>query len=319
MVPQRRVAVALPLSPAQDAVGGGSRLRPVDLLLLAYLTVVSILVAVRLRSHPAGWWLLLAHGLFLVLLFLLSRPGLGPVGRTIRELYPLLLLPALYSELDVLNSPGQPVYDAVVQHWELLVFGTQISREWWQRAPSVFWSTVLHSAYLSYYFIISAPAVYLAWKGDLASLRRFILIVMTTFVVCYLCFIFFPVAGPYYAFPRPQAWFISNWPARVAYDVLAPGSSYGAAFPSSHVAAALAATLAALRASRRLGLILVLPTALLTVGVVYCQMHYGVDALAGLLVGALVTWGVGTRGVGGLGEARSTSWRDPDAKRGARS
>jgi membrane-associated phospholipid phosphatase len=79
----------------------------------------------------------------------------------------------------------------------------------------------------------------------------------------------------------------------VAYDVLAPGSSYGAAFPSSHVAAALAATLAALGASRRLGMILLLPTALLTVGVVYCQMHYGVDALAGLLVGATVTWAVG--------------------------
>jgi membrane-associated phospholipid phosphatase len=29
------------------------------------------------------------------------------------------------------------------------------------------------------------------------------------------------------------------------------------------------------------------------VGVVYCQMHYGVDALAGLAVGGLVALGVG--------------------------
>src|SRR3954452_3519036 len=103
MVPPRRMAVALPLSPAQEAIGGGNRLRPVDLLLLGYLTVISVVVTVRLRRHPAGWWLLLAHGLFLILLFLLSRPGLGPVGRAIRELYPLLLLAGLYSELDVLN------------------------------------------------------------------------------------------------------------------------------------------------------------------------------------------------------------------------
>jgi len=47
------------------------------------------------------------------------------------------------------------------------------------------------------------------------------------------------------------------------------------------------------RSSRRLGLALVLPTVLLTVGVVYCQMHYGVDALGGLAVGVLVTWIVG--------------------------
>ena len=30
------------------------------------------------------------------------------------------------------------------------------------------------------------------------------------------------------------------------------------------------------------------PTVLLTVGVVYCQMHYAVDALAGLAVGVIV-------------------------------
>jgi membrane-associated phospholipid phosphatase len=35
------------------------------------------------------------------------------------------------------------------------------------------------------------------------------------------------------------------------------------------------------------------PTLLMTVGVVYCQMHYGVDALAGLMVGLMVTYAVG--------------------------
>jgi membrane-associated phospholipid phosphatase len=53
------------------------------------------------------------------------------------------------------------------------------------------------------------------------------------------------------------------------------------------VAAALAATVAAWQASRRLGVALAVATALLTVSVVYCQMHYAVDAIAGLLVGAL--------------------------------
>jgi membrane-associated phospholipid phosphatase len=187
------------------------------------------------------------------------------------------------------------VYDQLIQHWELLLFGRQISREWWQTAPSRFWSTVLHGAYLSYYLIVSAPALYFAWRGNLAAVGRFVLVVIATFVFCYLFFIFLPVAGPYYEFPRPAAWFIDNLPARLAYDALATGSSYGAAFPSSHVAAALAATLAAARVSRRLGLLLLLPTVLLTIGVVYCQMHYGVDALAGLAVGALVSLVVGRK------------------------
>ena len=104
---------------------------------------------------------------------------------------------------------------------------------------------MLHAAYLSYYFIVSAPALYFAWRGDLAAVRRFVLVVMATFILCYLVFLFFPVAGPYYEFPRPAAWFIDNPPARLAYDALARGSSYGAAFPISHVAAAVAAAIAA--------------------------------------------------------------------------
>jgi membrane-associated phospholipid phosphatase len=280
--------------PAESSIRSeGEPLRHVDLILAAYLIIVSVVAVLRLRMNPGGWWLLLAHALFAVLLFLITRPGLGPVGKTLREIYPLLLLPALYSELDVLNSTSGPLYDAVVQRWELFLFGGQISREWWQSSPSRFWSTVLHAAYLSYYLIISAPALYFAWRGDLQAVRRFVLVVIATFVICYLAFIFFPVAGPYYQFPRPDRWFIDNLPARLTYEALATGSSYGAAFPSSHVAAALAATLAAARSSRRLGLLLLVPTMLMAIGVVYCQMHYGVDAVAGIIVGLLTTWLVG--------------------------
>ncbi len=285
------MAVTLPAQ--SSAMSAGEPLRPVDLILAVYLIVVSVVAALRLSVNPGGWWLLLAHVLFAALLFLITRPGLGPVGKTIREIYPLLLLPALYSELDVLNSASGPLHDALVQRWEVLLFGGQISREWWQSAPSRVWSTIFHGAYLSYYLIISAPALYFAWRGDLQAVRQFVLIVIATFVICYLAFIFFPVAGPYYLFPRPDRWFIDNIPARLTYEALATGSSYGAAFPSSHVAAALAATMAAARSSRRLGMLLLVPTMLMTVGVVYCQMHYGVDALAGVAVGLLVTWLVG--------------------------
>jgi membrane-associated phospholipid phosphatase len=291
------VALAVTSSPPVPAPARPDSLRPVDWLLLAYLTVVSVVAVLRAPSRPGCWWLLVAHALFVVLLYLVTRPGLGPVGRTIREIYPLFLLPGLYSELDILNSDAMPVYDRIVQQWELWLFGSQISREWWQAVPTRFLSTLLHSAYLSYYLIISAPALYFAWRGDLQAVRRFVLVVIATFVICYLVFIFFPVAGPYYEFPRPPSWFTSNLAARLTYEALATGSSYGAAFPSSHVAAALAAALAAFKSSRRLGLVLLILTLFLTIAVVYCQMHYGVDALAGLAVGGLVTWTVDRKSV----------------------
>lgn len=271
------------------AITRRERLQAVDLLLLGYLGVVSVVALTRVREQPGCRWLLVAHALFVVLLVLLTRPDLGRVGRTIREIYPLLLLVGLYGELDVLNgSQSITVHDALVQRWELALFGSQISREWWEAAPSRFWSSLLHAAYFSYYFVVTIPAFYFLWKKDLRAARHFVLVVMTTFVLCYLVFIFFPVAGPYYLFPRPPEWFTDNPPARLVYRVLAAGSSYGAAFPSSHVAATVAAAIAAGRGSFKLGLAMAIPTFLLTVGVVYCQMHYGVDALAGMIVGVVV-------------------------------
>ena len=283
------MAVATEIARERAATAHSAQLRPVDLLLAGYLVVVSFVALARAPGQPGCWWLLAAHALFGVLLYLVTRPGLGPVGRTIRELYPLLLLVGLYGELDVLNGPGAiRVYDTTVQRWELAIFGAQLSTEWWRAMPSRFWSAALHGAYLSYYLIVVAPAFYFVWRRDLDALRHFVLVVMTTFVVCYLVFIFFPVAGPYYVFPRPDAWFTDNVFARMVYNTLATGSSYGAAFPSSHVAATVAAAVSAARGSRGLAWALALPTVLLTVAVVYCQMHYGVDAVAGLLVGMVV-------------------------------
>lgn len=281
------LAVNPPIAAAAPRRG---TLQAVDLLLLGYLAIVSVVALRRAPTQPECWWLLGAHALFLVLLALITRPQSGRLGRTLREIYPLLLLVGLYGELDVLNGIGATVHDAVVQRWELALFGAQVSRDWWQAAPSRFWSTVLHGAYFSYYLVVTLPALYFVCRGDLRAVRQFVLVLIATFVSCYLVFIFFPVAGPYYVFPAPAAWFTDNLPARLVYRTLAAGSSYGAAFPSSHVAATVAAALAAKRQSTRLGLLLLVPTALLTVGVVYCQMHYGVDAIAGLLVGVTVAW-----------------------------
>jgi membrane-associated phospholipid phosphatase len=262
----------------------------VDKLLLAYLAIVTVVALVRAPREPGCWWLLPAHGLFVLLVFLIRRRPLGPVGRLVAEVYPLLLLVGLYGEIGILNGRSVRVHDGLIQQWEAALFGSQVSMEWWRAMPSRFWSTVLHGAYYSYYLIVSVPAIVFLSRGQVIAARRFVFAVMATFVTCYLFFIFFPVAGPYYVFPRPDPWFTDNAPARLVYATLAAGSSYGAAFPSSHVAAAVAATVASWRGSRRLGMALLIPTVLLTVGVVYCQMHYAVDAIAGALVGAAVGW-----------------------------
>jgi len=265
-------------------------MRLLDKVILGYLAIVSAVAAMRLPENPACWWLLGAHLLTVVLILLLQRPGLGPVGRVVREVYPIVLLVLFYSELDILNGVSVQTHDPAIQRLEMAVFGEQVSRTLWRQFPSVVASTVLHAVYWSYYLLLLAPVAWFAGRQDWFALRRTVFVVIITLLVCYLVFLAYPVAGPYYEFARPDAWFLDNAPARLVYATLASGSSFGAAFPSSHVAATIAATSGAWRGDRRLGSLMLPLAALLTLSVVYCQMHYGIDAVTGVLVGAAAWW-----------------------------
>jgi len=269
-------------------------LTPTDWLLAGYLAVLTIVIAARgplADGHP---WLLLSHGLFGALLLAVRRLSADRgVGRALHAFYPLILLAGLYSAIGVLND-GRGVdailtRDAVVQRWEAALFGGQPAYDWIRRAPSVFWSGVLHLAYLSYYPLILLPGPLLAARGRWDGARRVVFATMLAFVACYVVFVLFPVAGPNYAFPHPTGPVREVWSARIVYDLLEGGSSVGAAFPSSHIAATLTATIATWRAWPALGRVMLLPFLLLCVAVVYCQMHYAVDALSGLVVGVAVS------------------------------
>ena len=261
----------------------------VDRIIMGYAAIATLAALSMLHYTQRNWGIALGHALMIPLPWLLRRPGLGRVGRVLGDIYPLLLLAPLYVALDVLRGPALPaVHDAVVQGWDRAVFGVMWSEEWWRRYPSAFWSTVLHGAYWGYYLIVPTPVIYFAVRRDSASVRRAILLELGTFLFCYLWFLFFPVAGPYYMFPRPTGVMLDNPMARLVYGTLANGGSYGAAFPSSHVAATTSAVIAAWLGDRRLGAVLVVPALLLAVGTVYCHMHYAIDASTGLLVGVAI-------------------------------
>lgn len=276
------------------ALSQAGGLRAVDRLLLAYLVFTSAIAVTRLAERPSVAWVLAVNVGVATLVLLLALPGLGGFGRRVRLFYPLLLLPALYGALDLINGLGNVApHDAAVLAWERALFGGEPARDLWQRYPSALWSTVLHGAYWMFYPILAFPVGWFLWTRNEAALERTILALTATFVGCYVVFILYPVAGPYYQYPRPDPWFLDNPMARLVYGTLSTGSSYGAAFPSSHVAAAVVALGMTWRGSRRAGQVLLVPVALLVVSVVYCQMHYAVDAVAGLLVAGGVMAGVG--------------------------
>ena len=256
----------------------------IDWAMIVYVAFVTVIAIARFDIKPRASWVIAANLLIALLIWLVHRPGLSRFGRTVRDIYPVLLLPALYGALDLLNGFEVRTWDAEIQRIEAAVFGGQVSRTWWQASPSDFWSTLLHATYFAYYLIVPFPALFFLARGEPDRARHAVALVVATFLCCYVIFLLFPVAGPYYEFPRPTGPFVENWAARLVYTTLSQGSSFGAAFPSSHIAATVAATIATWQGSRTAGLVLVVPTLLLTVGVVYCQMHYAIDAATGLLV-----------------------------------
>ena len=276
-------------------------LNPVDKLLAAYLAFVTLVIAVRGGVGEATVWLITAHLLFGVLLYLFTRLNArDKVGAVLHDLYPLILLMVFYTEFGLLGLDlglaSILERDTIVQGWEESIFGMQVSYEWIRRAPSVFWSGVLHFAYALYVPLVLLGPILLEARGEREKARRALFITMLAYVACWVVFVLWPVAGPNYAFEHPSGPVRDVWSARLVYSMLQGGSSFGAAFPSSHVAATIAAVGALWREWRTLAVVFVLPATLLVIGTVYCQMHYAVDAIAGLAAaGAAVVIGLRVR------------------------
>jgi len=269
--------------------------RRVELAVLAYVLLATGIAAVRLPRYGNAAFAVVAHLLIagLVLLTVRAAPEDNAVPQRgvhrFRDALPLLLLVGLYPLLDIVNmAGGVRTWDAELQRIEQGLFAMQPSRDWWRASPSMFWSTLLHAAYFSYYPLIAVPAFILLRGGTRSERTFFVTRVTVTFMLCYAVFALLPVSGPYYQFERPTGSFIANLPAQWVYASLTGGSSFGAAFPSSHVAATVTAVAVLLRVRPRLGAWLVVPAVLLSVSVVYCAMHYAVDAIVGLAVGLVV-------------------------------
>jgi len=280
--------LAFPVAPPPE---DAPRWRAAEIFLGTYASIVAVTAVSRVGLSRGNWLVALANVLIILCLWLVTRPGLGPTGRVLREVMPLVLILVGYAALDVLSGGGQlRAHDDVLLAWENATFGMQPARDWWRGHTSPFWSSLLHAVYFCYYLILAVPALFFLLRGEWPAFRRFSRNVVCTFCVCFLVFVLYPVAGPYYVFEHPTGLMVDNVPAHMVYAALASGSSFGAAFPSSHVAATTAAGLATFKGSRTLGWILLVPVLLMPIATVYTQMHYAWDAIVGVLVGIAVPW-----------------------------
>lgn len=275
-----------------------TRTTAVDRWTLAYAGTVTLALAWRWRDGVEfAALLLLAHCLLVAAALLAPRAReAGPAGKFLGDWYPILLLPTLYTEIGLLNLAGGRVFDPVVIGWEEWLFGGQPSRDWIRAQPAWWLTWPLHLAYLSFYPMVPGAPLALWATGRRHAARRTILLTMVAYYLCFAMFLFFPVAGPRHAFPQAANEATQSDVAGFTQRFLEVEAAWGAAFPSSHVAAALVVSISAGAAWRLLGWVLVPTAVLLTVGTVYGQFHYAVDAVGGIAVAAAILyWGRRTR------------------------
>jgi membrane-associated phospholipid phosphatase len=220
---------------------------------------------------------------FFVLPGLRSRDGFV---RFLGITLPLLVFYLFYRETDlVLSNADINWLDEQVAGFEIS-FWTRITPE--QSAPLL--GEFLAFSYMAYVPLLLGTATLLLGSkpqgnNSAASMIRQICI---AWGICYILFLFIPVAGPRFAYENVQG-------ARMGTGIFSAlarlnqdhGMLHGAAFPSAHVAATVVATWS-LRLTERKFFWVLLPMCIaVVVGAVYLGYHYFADVVAGAVVGVL--------------------------------
>ena len=227
----------------------------------------------------------------------------------IRGVVQLALLGLWYPETYDFNRLF-PNLDYLFAHWEQQLFGCQPALLFSQVLPSHVASELFDMGYGSYYFMIAVIALfYFAFRYR--EFERATFVILASFFVYYLIYIFLPVVGPtfYYhavglktiaagVFPNVHDYFLTHTASlpspgytdgvfyQFVEDAKAAGERPTAAFPSSHVGISTICMLLAWHSGNRRLFFVFLPFYIfLCCATVYIQAHYLIDAIAGLITG----------------------------------
>ena len=206
-----------------------------------------------------------------------------------------------------------PNLDHVFAGWEQQIFGCQPALYWAKAMPWMIVSELLDMGYVMYYPMI-AIAIFYYFFCRYNEFERVSFVVLASFFLYYVAFIFVPVAGPtfYYhavgvseiakgVFPAMGDYFNTHTDClptpgyedgifyQLVEDAKAAGERPTAAFPSSHVSLSTVCMMLAWHTKNRKLFYILLPFyVFLCLATVYIQAHYLVDAIAGLLTAIVV-------------------------------
>jgi membrane-associated phospholipid phosphatase len=267
---------------------------PAETVLLTYILVTGVLIIVfngRLKHEIVNLLLRFVIIVFVIFLIALNRKySTNKVIRFIRLFFPFLLLAYFYKETDYLNN----IFivnnlDDLLSSWEESIFRTQPSLAFAAFFSSDLMAELMYFGYFSYYLLVFGIPLYIFFIVDKYLGEKYVFVIITSFIIYYLVFIVFPVAGPQYYYSSrllvlPAGYFFGPFIRLIQYYGEAPT----AAFPSSHVSICIMLLWICFRHVKKL-LIFTLPiSVLLLFSTVYIRAHYVIDVIGGLICTPLI-------------------------------
>lgn len=207
--------------------------------------------------------------------------------------------------------------DHIFAGYDQTLFGCQPSLLFAKAVSNPVFSELMDLGYVSYYpMIVVITLFYFLFRYR--QFHRTAFIILGSFFVCYIIYIFLPVAGPQYYYPAvglddiahgvfpelghyfadcqeamPGPGYSDGVFYRMALDAHNAGERPTAAFPSSHVSVSTIVMLLAWEARNRPLFRCLLPFyVLLCLSTVYIYAHYAVDVLGGWAIGVVLYFGL---------------------------
>ena len=291
----------------------------VEWAMIAYLVLTTLVIVfcyTKVQNPEAMLWGRVRILFTTAALYAVYRMVPCRLTRLARVVVQVALLSWWYPDTYELNRMF-PNLDHIFATWEQQLFGCQPALLFSQLTSfggvgGGLFSELMDLGYASYYPMIAVVLLYYFFRRYDEFLHASF-VVMASFFLFYVIFVFLPVVGPtfYYqavgldtimqgVFPNvgdyfnhhteclPSPGYTDGFFYHLVENAKAAGERPTAAFPSSHVGISTILMFLAWHARDRRLLFILLPFyVLLCFSPVYIQAHYAIDALAGLVTGAV--------------------------------
>lgn len=287
-------------------------------LLYNLFTTLLIIIFFNRLNDPQAMLLgrfFIAFATFAVIYVYTKFPSMAT--RLLRVVSQMALLSYWYPDTFEFNRIF-PNLDHLFATLEFDLFGCQPALLFDQVCSGLFWREAFNMGYWLYYPMIALVSLYYFFCRPKEA-ERCTFVIMASFFLYYIIYIFLPVAGPQFYFPvigeeiaaagpypelgdyfnlHPEITIAQEGKGGLFTELVGMAQGAGerptAAFPSSHIGVTTILVMLAYRAKKWLFAVMFPVYVLLCCATVYIKAHYLVDAIAGLVTGVLVyyltTW-----------------------------